>query len=317
MDVHNLIIIGSWPAWYTAAIYATRALLNPLLFEGYMAWWIPAGWQLTTTTTVYNYPGFPDGIDGPELMLRIKKQCQNQWVEILPKTVDRVDFSVKPFKVFSWNEVYYAKSVIVATWATALRLRIPGEDKYWQRGISACAICDWGLPIYRNGRLIVVWWWDSAMEEATYLTKFASEVYILVRKWFFRASPSMQQKVALNDKIKVLWNTEVLEANWDGHQLRSVKALNNKTNEKFDIECAGLFYAIWHKPNTDFLWWQLELDDGWSIKTDIWSAMTSVKWVFAAWDVKDKNTPFRQAVVAAWSWCKAALEAEQFLKSSN
>ena len=317
MDVHNLIIIGSWPAWYTAAIYATRALLNPLLFEGYMAWWIPAGWQLTITTTVYNYPGFPDGIDGPELMLRIKKQCQNQWVEILPKTVDRVDFSVRPFKVFSWNEVYFAKSVIVATWATALRLRIPGEDKYWQRGISACAICDWGLPIYRNGRLVVVWWWDSAMEEATYLTKFASEVYILVRKWFFRASPSMQQKVALNDKIKVLWNTEVLEANWDGHQLRSVKAFNNKTNEKFDIECAGLFYAIWHKPNTDFLWWQLELDEGWSIKTDIWSAMTSVKWVFAAWDVKDKNTPFRQAVVAAWSWCKAALEAEQFLKSSN
>ena len=314
MDVHNLIVIGSWPAWYTAAIYASRALLNPLLFEGYMAWGIPAGGQLTTTTTVYNYPWFPDGIDGPELMLRIKKQCQNQWVEILPKTVDRVDFSVKPFKVFSWNEVYLAKSVIVATWATALRLGIPWEDKYWQRWISACAICDWGLPIYRGWRLVVVGWWDAALEEACYLTRFASEVLVLVRRDVFRAAQSLQQKIFLNDKIKVVWNTEVSEAYWDNHQLKWIKVFNNKTNEKSNIECSGLFYAIWHRPNTDFLWWQLELDEGGSVKTVNWVAGTSVKWVFAAWDVKDKNTPFRQAVVAAWSWCKAALEAEQFLK---
>jgi len=314
MEVRNLIIIGSWPAWYTAAIYATRALLNPLLFEGYMAWGIPAGGQLTTTTTVYNFPWFPEGIDGPELMLRIKRQCLNQWVEVLPKTVERVDLSEKPFKVYAWGELFYTKSIIVATWATALRLWVPWEDKYWQRGISACAICDWWLPMYRNWRLLVVWWWDAALEEANYLTKFASKVSILVRRDVLRAAQSLQQKVFLNDKIEIVWNTEVKEVFWDSHQLKWVKAVNNKTNEKFNIECEGLFYAIWHKPNTEFLSWQLKLDDNWCVITEIWSTATSVEWVFAAWDVLQSNIKFRQAIVAAGSWCIAALQAEEFLK---
>ena len=312
MEIHNLIIIGSWPAWYTASIYASRALLKPLLFEWFMAWWIPAWGQLTTTTTVYNFPWFPDGVDWAELMLKIRKQAQNQWVEILTKTIDRVDLSERPFKVFSWTEVYYSKALIIATWATAQRLGIPWEEKYWQRGISACAICDWGLPLYRNKRLLVVWWGDAALEEAIYLTKFGSEVNLLVRRDVLRASQTMQQQVLLNEKIKILWNTEVVEALGDWKELTKVTAINNKTNEKFTIECAGLFYAVWHRPNTEFLNWQLELDEHWYINTVPWTKQTSVEGVFAAWDVQDKK--YRQAISAAWTWCMAALEAENFLR---
>ena len=312
MEAHNVIIIGSWPAGYTAWIYASRAMLDPLLFEWFMAGGIAAWGQLTTTTTVYNYPWFPDGIDWPELMLKMRKQALNQWVEILTKTVDCVDFTTRPFKVFVGGDVYLAKSVILATWAVANKLWVPWEDEYWQRWISTCAICDWGLPMYRNKRLLVVWWWDAALEEAAYLTKFASEVCLLVRRDVFRGSQAMQQRVLLNEKIKILWNTEVVEALWDGKQLQRVKAINNKTNEKFEIECAWLFYAVWHKPNTDFLVWQVELDENWYVKTVPWTKKTSIEWVFAAWDVMDFK--FRQAVVAAWTGCMAAMEAERYLR---
>ena len=314
MEVHNLIIIGSWPAWYTASIYASRALLKPILFEGFMAWGIPAGGQLTTTTTVYNFPWFPDGIEWAELMLKIRKQAQNQWVEIITKTIDAVDFTQRPFKIYAWKECYLTKSVIIATWATAKRLWIPWEEKFWQRGISACAICDWWLPLYRNKRLLVVWWWDAALEEALYLTKFWSEVNLLVRRDVLRASQAMQQQIFLNEKIKILWNTEVLEAIWS-KSLEKVKAVNNKTKVTFDIECAWLFYAVGHTPNTDFLKGQIELDEYGYINTIPWTKQTNVKGVFAAWDVQDKK--YRQAISAAWTGCMAALEAEHFLRKGQ
>jgi len=315
MEIHNLIIIGSWPAGYTAAIYASRALLNPLLFEWFMAWGVPAWGQLTTTTTVYNYPWFQDGVDGAELMVRIRKQAQNQGAEILTKTIDRVDLSERPFKVFSWTEVYYSNALIIATGATAMKLGIPWEEKYWQRGISTCAICDWWLPLYRDKKLVVVWWGDAAMEEALYLTKFGSEVNVLVRRDQLRASQRMQQQVFLNDKIKILWNTEVLEAIGDGKELQKIKAINNKTNETFEIECAGLFYAVGHKPNTDFLQWQIDIDEHGYINTIPWTKQTNIEWVFAAWDVQDKK--YRQAVTAAWTGCMAALEAERYLRGGK
>lgn len=312
MEVHKLIIIGSWPAWHTAWIYAAKALLHPLLFEWFMAWGIAAGGQLTTTTIVENFPWFPEGIKWVELMDHMRQQSINAWVDILTKTVDSVDLSKRPFKVVAGNEEYFAESLIIATGATAKRMNLPWEPRYWQRGISACAVCDWGLPLFRNKKLLVVWWWDAALEEALYLTRFASEVVLLVRRDVFRASKAMQAKVENNDKISVLWNTEAQEALWDGKVLTHVRVKNNKTGETFDIECWGLFYAIGHRPNTEFLNGQVDIDDSWYIITEKGSTKTSVEGVFAAWDVQDKV--FRQAVTSAWTGCMAAMEAEKFLE---
>ena len=308
-EVQNVVIIWWWPAWHTAAIYTARAWLNPIMYEWFMAWWMPPGGQLTTTTTVENFPWFPDGIWGLELMTQMKQQSENQWAKILMKTIDKVDFSSQPFHLYTWDEEILAKTVIIATWATAKRLRIPWENQFWQRGISACAVCDGGLPIYRNQRIVVIWWWDVACEEAMYLTNFASEVIMLVRRDVLRASKAMQEKVFKNEKITIMWHTEAVSCHWDKN-LEWLTVVNNQTKEESEIECRGLFYAIGHQPNTEFLNGQLDMDETGYIITHDW-VKTSVPWIFAAWDVQDKV--YRQAITSAWTWCMAALEAERFI----
>lgn len=308
----KVIIIGSGPAGHTAAIYAGKALLQPLMFEGFMAGGIAAGGQLTTTTVIENFPGFPEGIDGSQLMMQMRQQSLNAWAEIITKTVDFVDLSSSPFKVTVGNEEFTADSLIVATGATAKRMGLPGEEQFRQKGVSACAICDGGLPIFRNKRIVVVGWGDAALEEAIHLTHFASEVLLLVRRDQLRASKAMQEKVFKNEKIQILWNTEATEL--VGEKLLSgVWTINNKTQEKVLIECAGVFYAIGHTPNTTFLGWQVELDETGYIKTIPWSTKTSVEGVFAAGDVQDRI--FRQAITSAGTGCMAALEAEKYLQT--
>ena len=308
----KVIIIGSGPAGHTAAIYAGKALLQPLMFEGFMAGGIAAGGQLTTTTVIENFPGFPEGIDGSQLMMQMRQQSLNAWAEIITKTVDSVDLSSSPFKVTVGNEEFTADSLIVATGATAKRMGLPGEEQFRQKGVSACAICDGGLPIFRNKKIVVIGWGDAALEEAIHLTHFASEVLLLVRRDQLRASKAMQEKVFKNEKIQILWNTEATEL--VGEKLLSgVWTINNKTQEKVLIECAGVFYAIGHTPNTAFLGWQVELDETGYIKTIPWSTKTSVEGVFAAGDVQDRI--FRQAITSAGTGCIAALEAEKYLQT--
>ena len=308
----KVIIIGSGPAGHTAAIYAGKALLQPLMFEGFMAGGIAAGGQLTTTTVIENFPGFPEGIDGSQLMMQMRQQSLNAWAEIITKTVDSVDLSSSPFKVTVGNEEFTADSLIVATGATAKRMGLPGEEQFRQKGVSACAICDGGLPIFRNKKIVIIGWGDAALEEAIHLTHFASEVLLLVRRDQLRASKAMQEKAFKNEKIQILWNTEATEL--VGEKLLSgVWTINNKTQEKVLIECAGVFYAIGHTPNTAFLGWQVELDETGYIKTIPWSTKTSVEGVFAAGDVQDRI--FRQAITSAGTGCMAALEAEKYLQT--
>ena len=308
----KVIIIGSGPAGHTAAIYAGKALLQPLMFEGFMAGGIAAGGQLTTTTVIENFPGFPEGIDGSQLMMQMRQQSLNAWAEIITKTVDSVYLSSSPFKVTVENEEFTADSLIIATGATAKRMGLPGEEQFWQKGVSACAICDGGLPIFRNKRIVVIGWGDAALEEAIHLTHFASEVLLLVRRDQLRASKAMQEKAFKNEKIQILWNTEAIEL--VGEKLLSgVWTINNKTQEKVLIECAGVFYAIGHTPNTTFLGWQVELDETGYIKTIAGSTKTSVEGVFAAGDVQDRI--FRQAITSAGTGCMAALEAEKYLQT--
>lgn len=308
--MENIIIIGSGPAAHTAAIYAARAELKPLLFEGEMAGGVAAGGQLTTTTEVENFPGFPTGINGPELMMRMRDQAEHVGTRILTKTVHKVDFSKLPFTIWTDDAEYTTKCVIIATGATAKRMGVPGESEYWQKGISACAVCDGALPIFRNKKLVVVGGGDSACEEASFLTKYASEVTLLVRRDTLRASKVMQERVISNPKIKIMWNTNLEEARGE-KLLTHVTIKNGVTNTVSQIECSGLFYAIGHVPNTAFLDNQIELDESGYIKTKPDSTLTSITGVYACGDVQDKH--YRQAITAAGSGCMAALDAERFL----
>ena len=314
MTHKKVIIVGSGPAGHTAAIYAGKALLEPLMFEGFMAGGIAAGGQLTTTTVIENFPGFPTGIDGSELMMQMRQQSLNSGAQIQTLTVDSVDLSSKPFKVNVGNATYTADTLIIATGATAKRMGLKGEAEFWQKGISACAICDGGLPIFRNKKIVVIWGGDAAMEEAIHLTHFASEVVVLVRRDALRASKAMQERALNNPKITFMRNTEAEEAHGD-KLLTGVSVINNKTGEKSLIECSGLFYAIGHQPNTSFLNGQLELDEAGYILTKPGTTQTSVAWVFAAGDVQDKK--YRQAITSAGSGCMAALEAEKYLQELN
>lgn len=311
MTHKKVIIIGSGPAGHTAAIYAGKALLQPLMFEGFMAGGIAAGGQLTTTTVIENFPGFPEGIDGSQLMMQMRQQSLNSGAQIQTLTVDSVDLGSKPFKVNVGNDTYTADALIIATGATAKRMGLKGEAEFWQKGISARAICDGGLPIFRNKKIVVIGGGDAAMEEAIHLTHFASEVIVLVRKDTLRASKAMQERALNNPKITFMRNTEAQEALGDKF-LTGVSVFNNKTGEKSLIECSGLFYAIGHQPNTAFLNGQLELDETGYIKTQPGTAQTSVAGVFAAGDVQDKK--YRQAITSAGSGCMAALEAEKYLQ---
>ncbi len=309
-QIENVVIIGSGPAAHAAAIYAGRARLNPLLYEGLMAAGVAAGGQLTTTTEVENYPGFPEGVQGLELMEKMRAQSIKCGARIKTETVSKVDFKTSPFKISTETETVTAKAVIIATGATAKRLHVPTEEKLWQKGISACAVCDGALPIFRNKPLVVVGGGDSAAEESTFLTKYASKIFLLVRRDVLRASKAMQERVLGNKKIEVLWNTVLVDVAGE-KMLERVRIKNVKTNEEKDLEASGLFYAIGHSPNTAFLENQLKLDETGYIITKPGTTLTSVEGVFACGDVQDKI--YRQAVTAAGSGCMAALDVERYL----
>ena len=304
---HNLIIIGSGPAGLTAAIYAARANLKPIVFEG-----IQPGGQLTITTDVENYPGFPDGIMGPELMDSFRKQAQRFGAETFYKNVDTIDLSQSPFKLTVGEEVYLANSVVIATGATAKLLGLESESKLMGHGVSACATCD-GF-FFKDKEVVVVGGGDSAMEEATFLTKFASKVTIIHRKEEFRASKIMQKRVFEDPKIDILWNHQVIEMVGEPDKGGLEKAiLKNKEGKLVDFNCDGLFLAIGHRPNSSFLDNQLKTDDVGYIITKPDSTETSIKGVFACGDIQD--TVYRQAITAAGSGCMAAIEVERFLES--
>jgi thioredoxin reductase (NADPH) len=312
----KVLIIGSGPAGHTAGIYASRAQLEPLMLEGFMAGGVAAGGQLTTTTEVENYPGFPDGVDGPTLMMNMREQSINNGCEILTETVDEIDLSSRPFKAKSdTGTEYEADTVIIATGATAKRLGLPGEDIYWSKGVSACAVCDGGLPVYRDKPLVVIGGGDSACEEAMYLTKFASKVHMLVRRDELRASKTMATRTINNDKIEIHWNSQGVEICGDGNSVTHLRILNNKTNEESDITAGGLFYAIGHKPNTGFLNGQIELDESDYIATKPGTVETNIEGVFACGDVQDRK--WRQAITAAGSGCMAALSAEHYITAQS
>lgn len=304
MNIHNVIIIGSGPAGYTAAIYAARAELKPLMIDGPQT-----GGQLMWTTEVENYPGFPKGIQGPELMGLFKEQAERFGCEFVVDTVTEVDFSAKPFKIKTADKEFSAKSVIISTGAEARWLGVPGEEDYKGRGVSACATCD-GF-FFKDKRLVVVGGGDSAMEEATFLTRFASEVTVLVRKDEVKASEIMEKRAQNDPKIKFLFNTEVKEILGDETKMTGAKIVNNKTNEESEIAADGIFVAIGRRPSTDFLVDKLEMAKGYIVTKDD-STATSVEGVFAAGDVAD--WVYRQAVTAAGEGCQAAIDAKRYLE---
>jgi thioredoxin reductase (NADPH) len=314
--VLNAIVIGSGPAAHTAAIYLARAELEPVMFEGFLAGGVAAGGQLTTTTDVENFPGFPEGISGPEITEKFRQQSLRFGTKILTETVASVDLSTQPYLVTGEEGTKYrARSLVIATGATARRLDIPGcaEGQYWQRGVSACAVCDGAAPIFRDRVLAVIGGGDSAMEEATFLTKFGSKVIIVHRRDELRASKIMRRRAEHNQKIEFMLSAVVDEVNGNGKFMQSMVVRNLKTNTTEEIMCNGLFFAIGHEPNVAFLGGQLNVDDQNYIITKPDSTETNVPGVFAAGDVQDKK--WRQAITAAGTGCMAALEVEHYLET--
>jgi thioredoxin reductase (NADPH) len=312
----NVVIIGSGPAAHTAAIYAARANLNPVVFEGFLAGGIAAGGQLTTTTDVENFPGFPDGIMGPELCERFRAQSARFGTRIFTETITKVDLSARPFRYWSEEQDGSAKALIIATGATAKRDDIPGtrDSELWQKGVSACAVCDGALPMFRNKPLFVVGGGDSAMEEASFLSKFASKVLLVHRRDEFRASAIMLARAKANPKIELLTSHRVTKVE-GGQGVETVTVRDLKTDVERTLPAAGLFFAIGHVPNTAFLGGQLAVDEQGYVLTTPGTTKTSVDGVFAAGDVQDKK--YRQAITAAGTGCMAALEAEHFLSAHH
>lgn len=308
--VENVVIIGSGPAGFTAAIYAGRANLKPVVFEGFQKGGIPGG-QLMTTTEVENFPGFPEGITGPKLMERMKLQAQRWGAELYTEDVQSVDFSQRPFAIRSDEREVKAHTVIIATGATAKRLGLSSEHLFWSRGVSACAICDGASPIFKGVSLAVVGGGDTAAEEAVYLTKYGTHVHLLVRRDEMRASKAMQDRVLKNPKITVHWNTETVDIFGNDDRMEGIKVRNIKTGEETDLQVRGLFYAIGHTPNTQLFKGQLELDEIGYIVTKHGSVETSVEGVYAVGDVQDHE--FRQAITAAGTGCMGAMLAERWL----
>lgn len=308
-DVKNVVIVGSGPAGHTAAIYSARANLSPFMFEGYMMGG-SAGGQLTTTTEVENYPGFPEGVEGPELMQLFRKQSERFATEMVQEDVISADFSQRPFVLKSENREVKAHSVIISTGATAKRMGVPNEEKMWNNGMSACAVCDGALPMFRNQPLMVIGGGDTAVEEATYLAKFGSVVYLVHRRDELRASKIMAERALKHPKLEILWDT-VLEDAVGEDYVTGARLKNVKTQEVKEVEVAGLFYAIGHTPNTSIFNGQLDLDDAGYIKLKPGTQETSVEGVFAAGDVHDHK--YRQAITAAGAGCAASLEAERWL----
>jgi thioredoxin reductase (NADPH) len=309
----KVVVIGSGPAGITASIYLSRASIPPLCFEGFIEGGV-AGGQLMITTEVENFPGFPEGIEGPELMARMRSQAERFGTRFLSEDVYEIDLHSYPFVVKGSSSVAEAYSLVVATGATAKKLDLPSEKRLWNRGISACAVCDGGLPVFRNQKLVVAGGGDTAMEEALYLTHFASEVFLVHRRDAFRASKAMQEKVFANAKIRIVWDS-ILEDALGENSLEGVVIKNVKTGEISRLSAKGLFYAIGHKPNASFLTGKIAMDDEGYIITRPGSAATSVEGVFACGDVQDKH--YRQAVTAAGSGCMAGLECERWLCSKG
>jgi len=300
----NCLIIGSGPAGYTAAIYAARANLSPVLYQG-----IQPGGQLTITTEVENYPGYPQGIQGPEMMVDFEKQAARMGADIRFGLATRVDFSQQPYKVWIDEEkVIESDSVIIATGASAKWLGLESEQRLNGYGVSACAVCD-GF-FFRGKEVAVVGAGDTAAEEALYLSKLCSTVHMFIRKHEMRASKVMQERVFKTQNIKIYWNTETEEVIGDKH-VESVRVFNNKTNEKLTIPVSGFFVAIGHQPNSDIFKNWVDMDEAGYIKTIAGSTKTNVEGVFACGDVQDKT--YRQAVTAAGTGCMAALDAERYL----
>ncbi|MFZ4622223.1 MAG: thioredoxin-disulfide reductase [Bacteroidota bacterium] len=304
----KVIIIGSGPAGLTAAIYASRANLNPLIFEG-----LQPGGQLTITTEVENYPGFEHGIQGPELMDVMRKQAQRFGAESQFKIVSKVDFSARPFKVWVDEILYTADAVIVSTGASAKWLGLESEKQFSGYGVSACATCD-GF-FFRNQEVYVVGGGDTAMEEASFLTKFASKLTLIHRRDEFRASKVMQDRVLNNPKVSVEWNTTVEEVlgtvENDKKKMTGLRLKNLKTGEVKDVKADGLFLAIGHKPNTEIFKGILDMHENGYLKVQAGSTKTNIEGVFAAGDVADQY--YRQAITAAGSGCMAAIDAERWL----
>jgi len=306
-DVRNLIIIGSGPAGYTAGLYAGRAMLNPIIFAGFSS-----GGQLMLTSDIENFPGYPQGIGGPEMMMELRSQASKFGCDIIDKNVDSVDLSERPFKVAVGNEVHLANSLIVTTGAEAIWLDVENESTHKGRGISTCATCDGAF--FREKEVIVVGGGDSAMEEATFLTRFCSKVTIVHRREGLRASQIMIDRAKENPKIAWKLNSKV--KSWLGSEgsFEGATLIDTKTGEEEDISCDGAFIAIGHKPITAFLGGQVEMDqEGYILWKE--NSMTSVPGVFAGGDVVD--TRYRQAITAAGMGCMAAIDAERWLEDNE
>ncbi|HWZ59547.1 MAG TPA: thioredoxin-disulfide reductase [Gemmatimonadaceae bacterium] len=309
----TIAIIGSGPAAWTAAVYAARAALNPVVFEGETIGTEVPGGQLMLTTDIENYPGFPEGVSGPELMERMKEQAQRYGARVVPELISAVDFTRHPFVLTpNYSPPVEARTVVVATGAAAKWIGLPNEIRLAKSGggVSACAVCDGALPHFRNQVLAVVGGGDTAMEEASYLCKFAREVLIIHRRDSFRASKVMANRVLAHDKIKVLWNSKVVEILGDD-VITGIVVEDTQTGAQRTIDVGGLFVAIGHAPNTSFLKGQLPLTEHGYIKVAPWRTATSVPGVFAAGDVIDDY--YRQAISSAGAGCMAALEAERWL----
>ncbi|NOS90937.1 MAG: thioredoxin-disulfide reductase [Cyclobacteriaceae bacterium] len=308
-DKVKVLIIGSGPAGYTAAIYAARAGLKPVLYTG-----AQPGGQLTTTNDVENFPGYPEGVNGSQMMMDLQKQAERFGTKINYGLATAVDFSVYPFKItVDETTILEAESVIVATGATAKYLGIPSEETYANRGVSACAVCD-GF-FYRGKEVAVVGAGDSAAEEATYLANLCPKVHLIVRREEMRASKIMQQRVKNTPNIEIHWNTETEEILGDASGVTGARLVNNKTGAKTEIAVSGFFLAIGHKPNTDIFKGILDMDESGYVKVVPGSTKTNVEGVYAVGDVADKV--YRQAITAAGTGCMGALDAEKFLAAKE
>jgi len=314
VEERKVVIVGAGCAGLTAAIYAARGNLEPLLFEGSPKGNRVPGGQLVITTEVENYPGFPEGITGPDLIIRFRQQAERFGTRILTEDLVAADLEAYPFEIGGEKTLVKARALIVATGADARWLGLESEQRLMNKGVSACAVCDGALPIFRNQPLVVVGGGDSAMEESTFLTKFASKVYVVHRRDELRASKIMQERAMKNPKIEFVWNS-VVEEILGKDLVSGVRLRNKKTDETSELECKGVFLAIGHEPNTGLFQGQLDLDAKGYIVVQPGRTATSREGVFAAGDVQDSY--YRQAVTAAGSGCMAAIEAERWLESKD